>query len=324
MRALVVDAVMEPSDVHVREWPMPEPGADQVLVRVEAAACNFSDVLLLQGRYQEKPAYPFILGREMAGVVVARGAHAKTFAEGDRVLAATGLGAFAEYVAIPERLAHPLPPSMSFTQGAALPIVYPTSYAALVDRAAVQPGEVVLVHAAAGGVGLAAVQIARALGARVIATAGDPEKLEIARRAGADVLIDYKREDFVEAVRAATDGAGADVIYDSVGGDTFDRSLRCIAWNGRLVVVGFASGRIPEVAANRIMLKNIAVTGIHWPAYAEHEPERVDAVFQALFELAERGAIDPFVSETHPLEQGSVALTALAQRRTVGKVVLVP
>jgi NADPH2:quinone reductase len=324
MRALVIDRLMEPSEVRVGALPVPEPGEGEVLVRVEAAACNFSDILLLQGRYQEKPAHPFVLGREMAGVVVGRGRSAQRFRQGNRVLAATGLGAFAEYVAIPERLAHPLPESMSFEAGAALPIVYPTSYAALVDRAAVQPGEVVLVHAAAGGVGLAAVQIAKALGARVIATAGGPEKLEIARQAGADIGVDYKREDFVEAVEAATDGAGADVIYDSVGGDTFDRSLRCIAWNGRLVVVGFASGRIPEVAANRILLKNIAVTGIHWPAYAEHDPGRVDAVFAELFALAEGGGIAPLIGARYALDEAGVALGELASRRSVGKIVLIP
>ena len=174
MRAILIDKTMEPGDARVSECATPAPGVGEILVRVRAAACNFSDILMLQGRYQEKPAHPFVLGREMAGEVVGRGPGATRFAEGDRVLAATGLGAFAEHVAFAESIAHPLPEGMPFEVGAALPIVYPTAYAALVDRAATAPGETVLVHAAAGGVGLAAVQIAKALGARVVATAGGP------------------------------------------------------------------------------------------------------------------------------------------------------
>jgi NADPH2:quinone reductase len=240
------------------------------------------------------------------------------------VLAFTDLGAFAEKVAAPASEVRRMPESMSFEAGAALPIVYPTSHAALVDRAALQPGETLLVHAAAGGVGLAAVQIGKALGAHIIATAGGRDKLEVARAAGADVLVDYREQDFVEAVRAATDGRGADVIYDSVGGDTTQRSLQCIAWKGRLVVVGFAGGSIPEIRANRIMLKNIAVLGLHWPAYAEREPETVAAIYDDLFALYEQGRIRPLIHAALPLEETGRALTELAGRKTVGKVVVLP
>jgi NADPH2:quinone reductase len=213
---------------------------------------------------------------------------------------------------------------MTFEHGAALPIIYPTSYAGLVYRADVQAEETLLVHAAAGGVGLAAVQIGKALGARVIATAGGADKLDVARRSGADVLVDYREEDFVERVMEATDGRGADVIYDSVGGDVFDRSLKCIAWNGRLVVVGFASGHIPSVRVNRILLKNIAVTGVHWGAYASREPGRVPETFAALFALYSDGRIRPEIFATYPLEKLPEALEALGSRGTYGKLVVTP
>jgi NADPH2:quinone reductase len=217
-----------------------------------------------------------------------------------------------------------MPDAMSFEEGAGFPIVYPTSYAGLVYRAALRPGETLLVHAAAGGVGLAAVQIGKALGAKVIATAGGTEKLHVALEAGADVGIDYLEEDFVEKVKDFTHGRGADVIYDSVGGDVFDKSLKCIAWNGRLVVVGFASGEIPKVAANRILLKNVAVTGLHWGAYMKNEPQRIPETFAALFRLYEEKKIRPVVYRSYPLEEAPAALAALGSRKTHGKVVLVP
>ncbi len=325
MRAVLVDRFMEPEEARVRaDVPEPEAGPGEILVEVRAAACNFSDILMLQGKYQTKPAHPFILGREMAGVVVATGPGAGRHAVGDHVLAPTDIGAFAERVAIDESLAHPMPEGMRFEEGACIPIVYPTSHAALVERARLEAGETLLVHAAAGGVGLAAVQIGKALGARVIATAGGAQKLSIAGEAGADVLIDYREQDFVEVVKAETEGRGADVIYDSVGGETFDRSLKCIAWDGRLIVVGFASGTIPTVAANRIMLKNIAITGIHWPAYAQHQPEVVTRTFAGLFDLYATGRIAPLIEHVHPLEDVAAALSQLAARKTVGKVVLTP
>ena len=324
MRAVVVDRLMEPEDLRVSEVAECRAGPGEVLLSVEAAGCNFSDLLMLQGKYQEKPDLPFIPGREAAGRVVEIGEGVRRVKVGDRVLAYSGLGAFAERVSVPEDQVHALPETMNFEVGAALPIVYPTSYAGLVDLAALRPGETLLVHAAAGGVGLAAVQIGHALGARVIATAGGAEKLEVARRAGAEVLIDYNVADFVPRVLAETGGRGADVIYDSVGGETTDRSLRCIAWKGRLVVVGFASGKIPEIRANRIMLKNIAILGLNWPRYREEEPATVDGIFAALMALHGEGRIAPLIERLHPLDQVGEALSALARRRTVGKRILVP
>ena len=324
MRAVVVDRFMTPDSLGVRECDPPPMMEDGIRISVRAAGCNFSDILMLKGEYQVKPPFPFVPGGEVAGVVIEVGTAVRDFSVGDRVLSRCGLGGFAEEVVAPAATTYRIPDAMTFEAGAALPTVYPTSYAALVWRAPVERGETLLVHAAAGGVGLSAVQIGKALGARVIATAGNSEKLEIARAAGADVLIDYRASDFVSRVMEETDGRGADVIYDSVGGETTDRSLKCIAWNGRLLVIGFASGEIPEVKLNRILLKNIAIVGLHWSAYPEREPERIDDCFEGLFEMAARREIDPLVSARYPLEEAGVALEALAGRRTVGKIVLAP
>jgi NADPH2:quinone reductase len=324
MRAVVVDRWMEPSELAVREVPEPETRPGTLKLEVRAAGCNFFDILMVQGRYQVKPPFPFVPGAEVAGVVREVGPGVRGFAPGDRVLATAGLGGFAEVALAPAGAAHPLPEGMSFAEGAALPIIYPTSYAGLVFRAQLQPGEDLLVHAAAGGVGLAAVQIGKALGARVIATAGGPDKLEVARREGADVLIDYQKEDFVARVMESTGGKGADVIYDSVGGEVFEKSLKCIAWNGRLLVIGFASGVIPSVQANRILLKNIAVTGLHWGAHAAKDPQRIVDTFQALFRLHARGQIAPVIHRRYKLAELPTALAALANRETYGKVIIEP
>ena len=315
---------MEPAELRVSEIPEPEAGPGTLQVEVRAAGCNFFDILIVQGKYQVKPAFPFTPGGEIAGVVTEVGEGVEGFAVGDRVLAGTQIGGFAETAVIPARDAHLLPDGMSFEEGAAIPIIYPTSYAALIFRANLQAGETLLVHAAAGGVGSAALQIGKALGARVIATVGGAEKAEIARDLGADEVIDYRVDDFVARVNEITDGSGADVIYDPVGGDVFDRSLKCIAWNGRLLVVGFASGRIPELKANRILLKNIAVTGIHWGAYLDNEPERVPETFEGLFALYREGRIKPLIFNTYALEDLPSALGELASRKTHGKLIITP
>jgi len=324
MRAIVVDRWMKPSELKVGEAPEPQAGPGMLLVEVKAAGCNFFDLLMVQGQYQVKPPFPFVPGAEIAGVVLEVGEGVAGFSPGDRVLASAGLGAFAERAAVPAKGSYRLPDGMSFEAGAAFPIVYPTSYAGLVYRADLQPGEDLLVHAAAGGVGLAAVQIGKALGARVLATAGGSEKLDVARRAGAEVAIDYRADDFVARVKEATGGKGADVIYDSVGGDVFDRSLKCIAWNGRLLVIGFASGRIPEVKANRILLKNIAITGLHWGAHVANEPEKIPRTFEALFDLYRQDKIEPVIYRTYGLDDAPAALEALASRKTHGKLILTP
>ena len=324
MRAIVVDRWMEPSEMSVSEVPEPEVGPGTLKLEVKAAGCNFFDILMAQGQYQVKPPFPFIPGAEVGGIVAEVGEGVTGFEPGDRVLSSCGLGAFAEKVVAPAKGTYKLPAGMSFEEGAALPIVYPTSYAGLVFRANLEAGENLLVHAAAGGVGVAAVQIGKALGARVLATAGGADKLEIAREAGADVLIDYRKEGFVARVKEETGGAGADVIYDSVGGDIFDQSLKCIAWNGRLLVIGFASGRIPEVKANRILLKNIAITGLHWGAHVTSDPEKIPQTFDALFDLYEKGKIKPVIYGSYPLDEVPAALGALGSRKTHGKVIVAP
>jgi len=324
MRAIVVDRWMEAKELRVQEAPEPKLVPGSVGIEIKAAGCNFFDILMAQGRYQVKPPFPFIPGAELGGIVREVASDVTDFAPGDRVLASATLGAFAERAVVNARGVHRIPDGMSFAEGAALPIVYPTSYAALVFRANLQPGESLLVHAAAGGVGIAAVQIGKALGARVIATAGGADKLEVARQAGADVCLDYRDPAWIEGVKQATGGKGADVIYDSVGGAVTDQSLKCIAWNGRLLIIGFASGPIPEIKANRILLKNISVVGLHWGAYAIHEPERIPETFDALFRLYREGRIKPVIYATYPLDQVPAALEALGSRKTYGKVIVAP
>lgn len=324
MRAVVVNEWTDPANLRVAEIAPPPVAPGTLGVEVRAAGCNFFDILLVQGQYQLKPPFPFIPGGELAGVVTDVGEGVAGFQVGDRILASVPYGAYAERAVVPARAAALMPQRMSFEEAAAFPVVYPTSYAALVFRARLQAGEWLLVHAAAGGVGLAAVQIGKALGAQVIATAGGAEKLEIARRAGADALIDYRAEDWVARVKEVTGGHGADVIYDSVGGDTFDLSLKCIAWSGRLLVIGFAGGRIPEVKVNRILLKNIAVIGLHWGAYAIHEPERIPEAFNALLRMYEQGRVAPVIFKVFPLAELPAALAALGGRQTHGKVVVRP
>ncbi len=324
MRAIVVDHWTEPRDLKVQQIAEPELRPGAVQVEVKAAGCNFFDILIVRGQYQVKPPVPFVPGSEVAGIVRAVGEGVEDFAPGDQVYGGVPLGAFAERTVVPGLMLRSLPRGMSFEEAAGLPIVYPTSYVGLVQRTSLQPGETLLVHAAAGGVGIAAVQIGKALGAHVIATAGGSEKLEVARQAGADVVIDYHDASWIDAVKQATDGRGADVIYDPVGGDVFDGSLKCIAWNGRLLTVGYAGGRIPEVKVNRILLKNIAVIGLHWGAYAVKQPEVVRETFDALARLYEQGKIAPVVYRSYPLEAVPEALEALGSRRSYGKVIITP
>src|SRR5437660_4197328 len=300
----------------------PTPGLDQVLIDVKAIGCNFPDILIVQGKYQMKPPLPFSPGHEVAGIVLAVGAGVTRVRQGQRVFAMIELGAYAERAVADNTHVFAIPDTMSYKEAAAFALVNQTSYSALVHRAQMQPGEWLLVHAAAGGVGLAAVQIGKAFGARVIATAGTAAKLEIARQSGADVLVDYRTEDWVERVKRVTDGHGADVIYDPVGGDVFDGSSKCIASEGRLLVIGFAGGRIPSIAANRILLKNMSVVGCYWGRYLEHHREFLAQTQADLFALYEAGQIKPVVSQVYPLADAVAALRALAERKTRGKVIL--
>ncbi len=324
MRAMVATQWCEPAELELMESPDPTPKPGQVLIDVRAIGCNFFDILMVQGKYQVKPPFPFAPGGEIAGVVRSSGDAVGNCRPGDRVFALLGWGGFASAALAPAAGVVRMPDSMSFEHGAAFGIVYQTSYFALVYRAALQAGETLLVHAAAGGVGLAAVQIGKALGARVLATASSAEKLAIAKQHGADEAFDYSKADWVDRVKAATGGRGADVIYDPVGGDVFDLSTKCIAFSGRLLVIGFASGRIPTIELNRILLKNIAVIGLHWGAYRQYDPDKIPQATQALFELYDQGKVRPLISSTYPLTQAAAALDEIASRRSVGKVLLIP
>jgi NADPH:quinone reductase len=317
MRAWRVHGLGDPTAMTLDDVPVPTPGEGQLLVKVRAAALNFPDVLMAAGLYQVRPPLPYVPGIELCGEVDGTG---------QRVLGAPsgGSGAFADFALMDADRAWPVPEGMPDEKAAALYIAYQTSHVGLHRRAHLQAGEWLLVHAGAGGVGSAAIQLGRAAGAHVIATAGGPEKVQVCRDLGADHVVDYTTEDFVPLVKEVTGGHGADVVYDPVGGDVFDRSRRCIAFEGRLVVVGFTSGRIPEAPANHLLIKNYSVVGLHWGLYGTHDPAVFGLVHEELTRLYEDGRIDPLVSRVLPLEEAPDGMAALASRGTVGKVVLTP
>ena len=322
MKAWRVSEWCEPEQMKLEEIPVPEPGPGEVLIKNRAAALNFYDILLIQGKYQVKPPLPFTPGSEVAGEISAIGADVTGFAVGDRVQAMATGGGFSEYSLASAGKTFRVPDRMSFTEAAAMLVIYQTSYFALKNRTVVKPGEWLLVHAGAGGVGLSAVQIGKAAGARVIATAGSAEKLDVCLSQGAEHALDYSDEGWVDQVKTITGGRGADIIYDPVGGDIFDLSTKCIASEGRLLVIGFAGGRIPTIAANRILLKNISVIGVYWGGYLERHPQFMREAQAELFAMYEAGEIKPVISEAYPLADAVTALRALAGRKTYGKVVL--
>jgi NADPH2:quinone reductase len=300
----------------------PAPGAGQVRIRNQAAGLNFFDILQVQGKYQIKPPFPFTPGAEVAGTVDAVGPGVTEFTSGQRVLAITHGSGMAECTLSRADMTFPIPDGMDFPEAAALPIVYHTSYFALRDRAPVRPGEWLLVHAGASGVGVSAIQLGRAFGARVIATAGSSEKLEFAKTQGAEHALNYSDGTWVDHVKQLTGGRGVDVIYDPVGGDVFDLSTKCIASGGRLIVIGFASGRIPSIAANRILLKNISIVGALWGGHALTHPEYLGVAQRALADLYSKGEIRPPQPVRYPLEQAPAALRDLANRKVLWKAVL--
>jgi NADPH2:quinone reductase len=327
LRALRVHQTGDPATVLQleSEVAIPEPGRGQVRIRVDAAALNFADDLICRGKYQEKPSLPFTPGLEVSGEVVAVGPEV-TISPGTRVMAFAALphGGLAEEALAHEVMTFPVPEGFPADQAAAMLVTYQTSYVALHRRAQLRAGEVLLVHAGAGGVGSAAIQLGKAAGARVIATAGGAEKASICRDLGADKVIDYRDQDFVAEVNAWTDGRGADVIYDPVGGDTFDRSRKCIAWEGRLLVIGFASGRIPEAPANHALVKNYSILGVHYARYSLMNPEYLREVHARLMELYAEGKISPLLRKEVSLEEVPGALGSLVSGGTVGKVVVRP
>lgn len=325
MKAWQVTELGAPAEVlRLADVPEPVVGAGQVLVRVAACALNFPDVLLARGLYQVRPPLPFTPGIEVCGTVVAVGEGADAGLAGRRVVGMPELpgGGLAEYAVLPGALVHDAPASLDDAEAAALHVAYQTAWFALHRRARLAAGETVLVHAAAGGVGSATVQLAKAAGATVVAMVGSEEKAAVARELGADAVLDRRHDDLVASVRELTGGRGADVVVDPVGGDSFDASTRCLAFEGRIVVVGFTSGRIPTLAANHVLLKNYGVLGLHWGSYRTRAPELVHEAHAELVALAGSGVVRPLVSERLPFEAARDGLRRLEAGETVGRLVV--
>ena len=323
MKALRVHELGDPEAVmQLEEVPIPEPSAGTVRIKVEAAALNFPDVLMCRGEYQVKPPTPFIPGAEVAGIIDAVGENVDGIDVGQPVLAIPATGGFTEYtIASAAGGVFAIPDSMPFRAAAALHVTYQTGHLALHRRAHLQAGETMLVHAGAGGVGSAAIQLGLAAGARVIATAGGAEKVDVCRQLGAEIAVDYREQDFVDVVKDVTGGRGADVIYDPVGGDVYDRSTKCVAFEGRILIIGFTGGRFAEARTNHVLIKNYAVVGVHWGLYNVMNPQIVRDTHDELIRLYEAGKIDPLVSETIDLAAVPSALGRLGSRGTYGKIV---
>jgi NADPH:quinone reductase len=327
MRAAVVRQLGGIENISMAELPDPVAGPGELLIDIHAAPVNYADLLVISGRYQTRPALPFIPGKSTAGVVTAVGNAVNRFRVGDRVLAWVEEGSYAEMIAAPESVCYRLPATMPFVD-AALGLDYATAWFALRDRARLRAGEWVLVLGASGAVGFAAVQLANALGARVLAGVATRDKVDLAELAGADRIVELWRPDLRESlrtqVREATAGAGADIILDPVGGAVFEAALRGLAWRGRLVVIGFAGGEIPTIRANYLLLKNIEVSGLQVSDYKKNAPDQVSQCFEELFRLYEAGTLAPYVMASYPLERCVEALQQVRDRTVRRKVVLTP
>ena len=326
MRAVIVRNFGPVESAAIGEFPKPVPGPHDILLKVDATAANFVDTLVIGGTYQFLPELPFVPGKLPAGTVAEVGSAVKTLKAGDRVLAMAEHGGYGEFVAVPETQCFKLPAKMSFVDAAAMALVYDTSWFALRDRARYQAGDTVLVLGASGGVGLASVQLAKAMGAKVLAGISSPDKADSVRQAGADATIDLSRPDLRDSLRAqvhaATGNRGADIILDPVGGDVFDAALRALAWRGRLVVIGFASGRIPTIKANYLLVKNIEVTGLQISDYRKRMPGQLAACFAEIFALYEAGKIKPAATTVMPIEKFATALADIRDRKARGRIVL--
>lgn len=322
MRAILCKEYGPAESLVIEDVKSPEAKGSGVKVRVKAAGLNFPDTLIIEGKYQLKPTMPFSPGGEMAGEVLEVGEKVTRFKPGDRVMGLTGFGAFAEEIVAAEANLLPVPEGMSDEEAAAFTMVYGTSYHALKQRANIQPGETLLVLGASGGVGLATVELGKAMGAHVIAAASSAEKLEVAKQAGADELLNYAEEPLKDTLKKMTNNKGVDVIYDPVGGDFTEQALRAMAWNGRHLVIGFAAGDIPKVPANLTLLKGCSLIGVFWGNFTRVEPEVSAQNMQDLLKLYSEGKIKPKISETFAFEDYVSALNALTGRTATGKVVL--
>lgn len=322
MRALVCKEYGPPESLLIEEHDDPVPGKGEILVDVAAAGINFPDVLSIAGKYQVKTPTPFVPGNEAAGVVSATGSGVDHYAVGDRVIVNTMGGAFAEKCVAKVQMTLPLPDGLSFEQGAGFSVTYGTSYHALKQSANLQPGETVLVLGAAGGVGITAVEIAKAMGARVIAAASSKKKLDFAIAAGADETINYSEVPLKETVKELTDGKGADVVYDPVGGELADQAFRATAWHGRYLVIGFACGDIPSFPANIALLKEASIIGVWWGTWASKNPKLQMQNMMEMAKLIGDGVLTPRVTETYALDDSASAFRAITERRALGKVIL--
>lgn len=324
MKALVVtELAPDFAGTGIRDLPLPGPKAGEVRVAIKAASLNFPDLLMTEGKYQLKPELPFTLGMELAGVVDAVGEGVTAFRPGDEVAGGSRIGAFAEHIALPAAGLRKKPVALSFAEASAFGAAYLTAYVSLVIRGNLEPGETLLVHGASGGVGMAAVEVGKLLGATVIATSASDEKLKTVKARGADHVINVTRG-FREEVKALTGGRGADVIYDPVGGDVFDESVRCIAFDGRLLIIGFTSGRIPSVSVNMPLIKGFSVVGVRAGEYGRQFPEKGRANQEAIWKWAEEGKVKPCIHAEVPLADWRRAFDMMRGREVVGKVVLVP
>lgn len=324
MKAVVCEAWGLPDTLKVKELQDPQPGPGQVVIDVQAAGVNFPDVLIVQGKYQFRPELPFVPGSEVSGVIRSVANDVTTFKAGDKVIAFVPTGGFGQQLLAPAQALIPMPPNMDFDTAAAITLTYGTSYHAIVDRAKLKNGENMLILGAAGGVGLAAIEIGKALGARIIACASTDEKLEVCRQHGADVLINYSKEDLREAVKAATGGKGADVIYDPVGGDFAEPAFRSIAWGGRYLVVGFANGEIPKLPLNLTLLKGASLVGVFWGEFTKRDPKGNMSNMRQLLQWLQEGQIKPRISGRYKLEEAAQALNDMAARKVTGKVIVLP
>ena len=322
MKAVVCHEWGPPEALILEDIPPPAPGPDDVVIAMRAASVNFPDVLIIQGKYQLRPPLPFSPGAECSGVIKAAGERVTRFKPGDRVMAPTSYGSFAEEVKVDARRVVPIPDDLDFVNAATIPVAYGTADLALNDRAALKPGETLLVLGAAGGVGLAAVEIGKALGARVIACASTPEKLALTVAHGADAVINYARDDLRQRIRDLTEGAGVDVVCDPVGGPLTEQALRSTKWRGRVLIVGFTSGEIPRIPANLPLLKGCSIVGVFWTTFIEQEPEQDRARASQLVRWFQEGRIKAHISAKVPLERTPEAIAMMAARRATGKIIV--
>ena len=321
MRAIVCNALTGIDGLALADLPDPgHPGPGKVRIRIAAAGLNYADLLVTAGKYQVKHEPPFVPGFEAAGVVEAVGPEVADFQIGDRVMAIPEAGAFAELALVSADRVYPAPKGLDEAEAAGFPIAYGTSYVALVEQAKLEAGETLLVHGAAGGVGLTAVEIGKALGARVVATAGGPDKCAVAKAHGADHVIDYKSEDIRERVKALV--GGVDVVYDPVGGTTFDASLRVVNWNARILIIGFAGGPVPQIPANILLVKNVAAMGFYFGSWRQHRPDLVAQAFKSLNAMVQARQLKPLISHRLQLTEFREALDLIRNRKSTGKIVL--